>query len=407
MTRTISFSFLACLVLCGAASAQQARYDDVVRNLRNPDPKVRSSALRLLRESRYPEAVGPIAPLVTDPVDQVQLEAIAAELSFFLVEDIPEKRRIALLVEVRNPAQAAAAFELGPLAVWRRPVPPELVSGLLQAIDDENQKVRIEAIYTLGTIVHPPLADEATPRLIKALDHFDPAIRAAAARVIGRLDVKTAGDALIKAMNDSNSGVRYAAMRALGVIREDRAVQALTEQFNFYGKGEGAWSALDALARIANPSSVPLFKARLSDKDPFLRRAAADGLGRVGDRTEVSALQMGAGNDTSSMVRAAMAFALQKLGQHYIPRLVEFMTSARTAPQVAEYFVELGPSIVPVLVPHLQDPTPAIRASVAQVIGALGSPAGAAALQPLTADRDPDVAQAATRALERLKTPRP
>ena len=404
MTRTISGLFLACLVLCGSAAAQQARYDDVVRNLRNPDPKVRFSAIRLLRESKYPDSVGPIAALVTDPVDMVQLEAIAAELSLFLVEDIPAKKRVALLVEVRNPAQAPAAFELGPLAVWPHAVPPELVRGLLQAVDDESPKVRLEAIYTLGTIVRPPLSDEGVPPLIKALDHYDPAIRTGAARVIGRLQVKAAGDALINATNDSNSDVRFAAMRALGAIREDRAVQALTEQFNFYGKGEGAWSALDALARIANPSSVPLFKARLADKDPFLRRAAAEGLARTGDKSEISALQIGAGSDASPMVRTAMAFALQKLGQNYIPRLVESMTSAKTAPQTADYLLELGPSIVPALLPHLQDPSPAIRGNVAQVIGALGGPAAEGALQPLTQDRDHDVAQAATRALQQLKT---
>jgi HEAT repeat protein len=404
MTRTISCSFLACLVLCGSAAGQQARYDDVVRNLRNPDPKVRFSAIRLLRESKYPEAVGPIAALVTDPVDMVQLEAIAAELSLFLVEDIPEKKRVALLVEVRNPAQAPAAFEAGPLAVWPHPVPPELVRGLLQAVDDENPKVRLEAIYTLGTIARPPLADEGVPQLIKALDHYDPVIRTGAARVVGRLQVKAAGDALIRATNDSNGGVRFAAMRALGAIREDRAVQALTEQFNFYGKGEGAWSALDALARIANPSSIPLFKARLADKDPFLRRAAAEGLARTGDKSAISALQIGTGSDSSPMVRTAMAFALQTLGQNYLPRLVESMTSAKTAPQTADYLLELGPSIVPALVPHLQDPSPAIRGNVAQVIGALGGPAAEAALQPLTEDRDRDVAQAATRALRQLKT---
>jgi HEAT repeat protein len=376
----------------------------VVRNLRNPDPKVRFSAIRLLRESKYPDSVGPIAALLTDPVDMVQLEAIAAELSLFLVEDIPAKKRVALLVEVRNPAQAPKAFELGPLAVWPHPVPPELVRGLLQAVDDENPKVRLEAIYTLGTIARPPLADDAVPQLIAALDHYDPAIRTGAARVIGRLQVKAAGDALIRATNDSNSGVRYAAMRALGAIREDRAVQGLTEQFNFYGKGEGAWSALEALARIANPSSIPLFKARLADKDPFLRRAAAEGLARSGDTSEISALQIAAGSDASPMVRTAMAFALQKLGQNYIPRLVESMTSAKTAPQTAEYLLELGPSILPALLPHLQDPSPAIRGNVAQVIGGLGGPAAEAALQPLTADRDPDVVEAATRALRQVKT---
>ena len=74
----------------------------MVRNLRNPDPKVRLSAVRLLREARYPEAIVPMAPLVNDPIDQIQLEAIAAELSFFLVEDVPREARRVAFVEVRN-----------------------------------------------------------------------------------------------------------------------------------------------------------------------------------------------------------------------------------------------------------------------------------------------------------------
>jgi HEAT repeat protein len=385
------------------ASAQQVRFDDVVRNLRNPDPKMRFSAVRLLHESKYPEAMVPIAALVNDPVDEIQLEAIAAELSLFLVEDVPAKKRVALVVEVRNPGVAPAAFELGPMAVWPRPVPPELIRAVLQAIDDENQKVRLEAIYTVGTIARPPLADEPAEELIKALDHYDPAIRTAAARVIGRLQVTRAGDTLIKAMNDSNPSVRYAAMRALGANREGRAIQALTEQFNFYGKGEGGWSALEALARIGDAASVPLFKARLADKDPMMRRAAAEGLGRAGDTSELSALQVGAGNDESAMVRAAMAFALQKLGRNYVVRLAEAMNSAKTASQVADYLIELGPRVAPALVTHLQDPSAAIRGNVAMVFGAIGGAEAIAKLQPLTQDPDRDVARAATRAIERLK----
>ena len=220
---------------------------------------------------------------------------------------------------------------------------------------------------------------------------------------MARLDVKTASDGLIKAMNDSQAPVRYAAMRALGVMHEGRAVQALTEQFNYYGKGEGAWSALDALAHLADPSSVPLFKAHLADKDAFLRRGAAEGLGRAGDTSEVSALEIGAGNDTAEMVRAAMAFALQKLGRNYLPRLVESMNSEKSAPQIAEYLIELGPSVAAQLTPHLQDPSPAIRGNVATVLGAIGGPATLPALQPLTEDKDRAVAQAATRAIERIK----
>lgn len=395
---------LALSLMSIPASAQQARYDDVVRNLRNPDPKIRYSAVKLLRESKYPEAVAPIAALVTDPVDEIQLEAIGAELSFFLVEDVPSKKRVALFVEVRSAGgRAMNAFEQGPLAVWPRRVPPELVKGLLAAVDDENGRVRLEAIYALGTIGRGPVDEDTARGLIKALDHYDPAIRAAAARVIGRLEVKPAGDALVKAINDSQAPVRYAAMRALGSIREERAVQALTEQFTFYGKGEGAWAALDALAHIARATSVPLFKQRLADKDEFLRRASAEGLARAGDTSEVSALEIGAGNDSSEMVRAAMTFAMQTLGKNYIPRLVEFLGRDKSAPQVAGYLLELGPSIAQSLVPHLQDPSDAIRGNVAMILGEIGGQAAIPALQRLTTDRDKDVIEAATRAIERIK----
>jgi HEAT repeat protein len=292
---------------------------------------------------------------------------------------------------------------MGPLAVWPRAVPPELVESLLKAVDDENPKVRSEAIYTLGTIAGTSLPEPAAALLIKALDHYDPAIRAAAARVAGRLDVKIAADTLIKAINDSQPPVRYAAMRALGELHEARALQALTEQLTFYGKGEGAWSALDALARLANPASVPVFKAHLAHRDAFLRRAAAEGLGRAGDTSEVPALEIGAGNDPSEMVRAAMGFALQKLGRNYIPRLVESLDSEKDAPQVTGYLIELGAPISETLKTHLQDPSPAIRANVATVLGAIGGEAAAAALEPLTQDKDRAVARAATRALERIK----
>ena len=405
MTRYVRFGLCAAVLFAYAwpAAGQQARFDDVIRNLRNPDPKVRLAAVQLLRESQYPEAIGPIAALVNDPVDQIQLEAIGAELSFFLVEDVPVKKRVAFLVEVRNPGRAPVAFEMGPLAVRPLAVPPELIENLLKAVDDENPKVRSEAIYTLGTIAGTPFPEPAAAQLIKALDHYDPAIRAAAARVAGRLDVKIAADTLIKAINDSQPPVRYAAMRALGDLHEARALQALTEQLTFYGKGEGAWSALDALARLASPASVPAFKAHLAHKDAFLRRAAAEGLGRTGDTSEIPALEIGAGNDASEMVRAAMAFALQKLGRNYIPRLVESLDSEKDAPQITGYLIELGPPIAGTLKTHLQDPSPAIRANVATVLGAIGGQAAAAALEPLTQDTNRAVARAATRALERIK----
>ena len=385
-----------------AAAAQPPRFDDVVRNLRNPEPRIRLNALRLLREAKYPEAIVPIAPLVTDPLDQIQLEAIAAELSFFLVEDVPERRRRALIVEVRNRGSAEAAFHMGPLAVWPRPAPPEVITALLRAVDDDNGRVRFEAIYAAATIGKAPLPPDAEPLLIKALDHYDPEVRRGAALFAGRAGVKSAADALIKLINDSSPEVRYASMYGLGLLREERAVVALTEQLKFYGKGEGAWSALDALAHIAHPSSVPVFTERLGDKDPNLRRAAAEGIGRAGDTSAMATLETAAGNDPSGAARAAMAYALQKLGRNYVPRLVEFLDDERIARQAQGYFLELGAPMEKELLPSLQEPDASIRAAVAELLGAIGGEASLNALQNLQ-DRDRGVVDAARRAVERIK----
>lgn len=395
----IGLSFLA-----AGASAQQLRFDDVVRNLRNPDPKVRISAVKLLRDAKYPEAVAPMAPLVADPVDEIQLEAIAAELSFFLGQDLKSKKMIGFVVEKRRSGVAAGAFELGPLAVWPRPVPAELVTSLLQAVDDDNAKVRLEAIYALGVVARAPLTPEHTQQLIKALDHYDPSVRSAAARVIGRLELAAAFDALMKAVNDSQAEVRYAAMRALGALKDERAVAALTEQFTFYKKGEGAWSALDALAHIGNAASVPLFKERLQDKDQYIRRAATEGLARAGDTSAIEILERNVNTDDAAMVRIATAFALQKLGRPYASRIADLMSSSKVIAQGQEYLVELGPSVAPTLLPRLQEPDAELREAVADVLGAIGDES---TIEPLSAaaakGAGTPVESAAKRAVARLR----
>jgi len=397
---------LALFAFAGPVSAQQQmRFEDVVRNLRNPDPKTRLAAVHLLRDAKYPEAITPMAAVVLDTVDDIQIEAIAAELAFFLDQDVRTKKMVAFVVEKRVSGIAVAAFDLGPLAVWPHAVPSELVTALLQAIDDENAKVRLEAIYAFGILARPPLAADQHARLVKALDHYDPAIRSAAARVITRQKFPDTGDALTKAVNDSNAEVRFASMRALGAIREARAVPALTDQLAYYKKGEGAWSALDALAHIASPASVPVFTERLQDKDPYIRRSAAEGLGRAGDTSAIEAIERILTTDDSPMARIAAAFALQKLGHNTAGRIVDAMANAKTLQQAQEYLVELGAPIANIMTARLQEADAGVREAVADVLGAIGDPTTLPALDAATKDADASVAAAAKRAIARIQSP--
>jgi HEAT repeat protein len=192
-------------------------------------------------------------------------------------------------------------------------------------------------------------------------------------------------------------------MRALGEIGEATAVTALTQQLDHYRKGEGAWSALDALARIGHESSAPIFRARLTDRDQFIRRAAIEGLGRAGTADDIPSIEGVFVKDSSDMVRAAAAFALQKLGRDAVPQLAAALASDRLAPQIAGYFIELGPATAAALSAHLQDLDDAVRGNVALVLGAIGGDAEISAIEPLLQDKNRDVVRAAQSSIERIR----
>ena len=141
----------AAMAVAAVVNAQPARFDDVVRNLRNPDPEVRLSAVRLLREAKYPEAIVPLAALINDPIDGIQLEAMSTELSFFVTTEIPTKRKLAFVIERRASNRASRAFDMGPFVPMANRPPAELVKGLLNAVDDENGDGRLDLVFFFRT----------------------------------------------------------------------------------------------------------------------------------------------------------------------------------------------------------------------------------------------------------------
>ena len=194
-------------------------------------------------------------------------------------------------------------------------------------------------------------------------------------------------------------------MRALGASARSPRAPALTEQLAFYKKGEGAWSALDALARLAQPSSVPLFKERLTDKDPNIRRAAAEGLGRAGDASAAAEMlerrhrrRIGDGAHRDG-VRAAEA-RTQLRGAHRR----RYGLAAHGASRRRNTWSSSGRRSRPPCIPHLQESDAGIREGVAEVLGVDRRREGAAAAAGhRRPDRDPNVATAAKRAIERIE----
>jgi HEAT repeat protein len=401
---------LVALVLVPAASAQQLPFEQVVVQLKSPDPAQRLTAVKLLGESGYPEAAVPVAPLLGDRDERIQREAFYAELLFF----VPASRK--------DGHAALHAFEANWAAMPVERVPMPVVTNFLPMFASPNASLRTAAVYAVGVLgqvdgIAPDAAHKAVvDALVERLTDPEPAMRVAAARASGRLfrrcpggcallAVDKIGDALVHLLNDSDPMVQGAAMEGLGEMRYERGVKALTDIFTYHKSGESAWAALDTLARIGHASSVATFKAALAHKDLNFRRSAVEGLGRVGDKDSGTAIDAATNGERDAALVLAAAFAQHRSGRGvHTSRLVDGLGSKGTRLQAQEYLVELGPAMAPAVAAALAGATNESRVALLQVLGVTGTSKELAAIDPLQRDANEKVADAARRAASRIRS---
>jgi hypothetical protein len=402
-----------------ATLSAQVSFEQATLDLASADPSTRLRAAQMLKQTPYFEAAVPLAALVADPQDQVQLEAIAAELNIFLADPIVPKKRVGLVVEVRQSVVAEAAFASGPLAIGAKPVPNELFAALRLAARDTNPRVAVEALYAFGVLAADPagsrrreLLRTSGPELVSLTGASDPALRYAAVRVIGRLFAarlqdaaidETVGDAMIAALNDRDRAVSAAAMQALGSMRYARGVQALTALYQYHGKNTLADAALDALAHIAHPTSAPVFAEALAGRNTAQRGIAVEGFARLGDAAKLGEIERVVGAERSESVALAGIFAAATLANGPIARIADALTRTRLRAQALQYLGELAPGRAALFRTHLQDPDPRVRVDLVDLLGLSGDTGALSVVEPLLTDPDPLVARAAERAVARLR----
>jgi HEAT repeat protein len=387
------FSMISRADAAGQFPADAVTLRQLSADVNSADAKVRRAALKAL-STVGPEALDPISLLVADPLRDIRHDAIMAVVSIYV--EPPPKRRV---------SSAEEAFEWSPYLATPYAVPSVLVTNLVRALADDWPSERRDAAYALGVVLTPPIDAHVSDELTYSLS--DPAgeVRLAAVRALGRLRATRAGDQLIGRIVDADLPVRLAAMRAVGEIREARALVALRQQLEYYGTATAGRAAFDALARIAHPSTAGLIEQERFSRNDENRRVAYEGIARLGGvrPADATAVEQQLTEERDTGVRLAMAFALAAAGRPYVERIVQSLSDPDQADRAIRYLVELGQARPDVLLPHLQDRDPVVRARVAIATGLAGGPLAEGELARLTSDGDPTVRRAAEVAILRLR----
>ena len=385
-------------------TAQQYTFEEVAAGLKHHEPATRLRAIQILKDADYPEAAVPVAAALADVDDRVQLAAIDAERTLFTTRPIPRRKRVGLVLEVRTVAGGDGAAA-GQLALKARTVPNQLLTAMAVALRDTNPRVRAEAInlamllgpYACAVRLKPDTTGDigGRPGDVGSV-RLQPDRADACAQI---------GNALVDNINSREALVRRAAMQALGQLRYPNAVQALSDQLSFHQSGPDAMAALEGLSGIGHQTSVSIFEASLASSTADVRRLAVEGFARAGHRDALPLLQQIGQTEKSAGVLLAIHYANVKLGavETSLQQLIAALGTSSQRPVVLGYLLDLAPSTAPAIAESLSDPSPDVRRLVADVIGFSRNTSMVAALEAVSKDADPEVADAARQAIERLK----
>lgn len=314
--------------------------DELVTQLQDPDPDVRSGAVKRLAKTGDSKAVAPLITALQDESELVRGCALQG------LKDIGPPAVPLLIVALKNPdrrIRRKASCVMDDIGNELRDIGDfRAIEPLIDALKDPTSVVRSHSVTALGKIGGPQslpavisalkteavrsaldigvcyAAIEATHRLgetaaeylIHALKHPDKAIRRKAATLLGKTGEIGAVDLLIIALQDKHPRVRSRAAHALGRIGSPRAVSALTVAIRDAAPNVRI-NALHALGKFGESASASLISA-LADPVASVRRHAIAALEKTGSKRTIPQLEKMVRDEHEDSVRLAAKRALRK-----------------------------------------------------------------------------------------------
>jgi HEAT repeat protein len=410
----------------GVASAQ-------VDDLKSEDPRRRAKAAEALGKQNDARYIDPLRALLKDPVADVRAEATAAIVA------IGTQHSLDPLIEAsRDPQPNIQILAVDGMVNFYHPgyvqtgwvaslkklttnlkgrftqintqvidayveVRPEVVEAIARvAVGGTSMEARALAARALGVL----RARAATPQLVQALKTKESNVMLEALRALEKIGDRSAGPQVAYLLRDLDEKVQVAAIDATGQLQNREAIPVLQDVLKTSKRAPVRRAALVALAKLPDPSTQSLFQQYLNDRDRYLRAAAAEGLGRIGDAGDRDRLKAALDSERSESPRLSIAFALVHLGElNHLAYLLDGLNSTFHRGEARPFLVELArkPEVLERLYDPLLNGSNDQKKNLAYVLAVSGNAGSLPHLEKLTHDPNIEVAREAIRAANSLK----
>lgn len=375
--------------------------------LKNPDVDVRVEAVKQINEIGTQRSLDPLVLATQDNDPEVQIRATDGLVNFYL----PGYVRTGLGASIsRVGTSIKGKFTdtndqvIDPYIMVR----PEVIEALGRlARGGGSMEARANASRAVGIL----RGAAAVPDLLEAIHTKDSAVIYESLIALQKIRDQSAGPRTSFLLHDLDYRVQVAAIETAGLLQNKDAVPDLADVLNHARDSKVRRAALTSLAMLPSESSRALYAQYLSDKDEKLRAAAAEGLGRLRQPSDLPLLEKTWQDEGKTAARLGLAFAQVLDGKldnsEFAPMtyLINTLNSVAYKDVALAYLVELARDdrVRTALYGPMDTGTKDEKIGLARVLARSGDKDSVARLQKLSKDTDADVAQEGTRALRSLQ----
>ncbi len=264
-------------------------------------------------------------------------------------------------------------MKMGAIRVLQEKPKDDYIASLMDALNDSDRLVRINAAITLGKAKNPL----AVPALVyHAVADADKDVKLYSSWAYRQMDYAKASPYLVKVLLESGNTemVRFAA-NEMRQKNDAKAIETLIQRFQSKGLYTGYdldMPAVNGLFEIGYATVEPLVKC-LDNEDTRVQANAVYSLGKIGDERAIQPLvnHLAAAN---LELRSRISDALIKIGRASIPALVKLLDNKdRELKWIAAYcLAQIGPDAEAALLKTLKQRGPQASEEIIYALGIAG-----------------------------------
>lgn len=416
MKLSLIFFGIALAPLSGAQSAKDFR--DLIKEgseaipklegyLKDPAPEVRAEAAKAIASIGTQRSLSPLTAALEDSDPEVQIRATDGLVSFYL----PEYAKDSLSTTVKRSDKGVTGRFPDTDNLIIEPylqVRPEITAKLRSLLKSGGDPlVAANVARALGAL----RVSAAVPELVDSLRTKNDQVLYQSLMAIQKIGAREAAPRITFLTRDLDERVQIAAIETVGILGNRGALPDLKRVLDNNPKTKVRRAVLTAMAMLPDPSYRDFYAALLNDKDENARGAGAEGLGRLGNSQDRSLLEAAWADEKKTSALLSLAFGLVALGHTEtgegspLDYLVKNLDSRSWRGVAQPLLAELARQrdVRRSLIPLMDSGKSAQRAGVISVLGTAGASEAASTLERLARDPDPQVADAAVRALRSIR----